>query len=319
MAERLFNRRDALVAGGCAVAEVWLASDALAQLPRASAAAEVSLVGEPTRGYYANYDLNNFGPPALRKVNKDFVFPKDVDVDLSYGIDVSHHTNEVPWSDLKHSKVNYVYVKASQSVNGRDDKFIGFWTAAQNSGLPYGAFHFLTASVAGQDQGKYFLKRLGEVGGLQSGHLQPVIDLEWDIYGPNFKTVVVGKSPQGDKVYKDYWDAVPKSAIVATVNDCVSAIRSAAGNIRLNPVIYTNRSWWESHVPAGTVFAGCTVWISDYRRQSYDNNAPRSVQGHDYYLWQFTDRAHVDIGGKLHGPYDSNKLVFGGIERIRIA
>jgi hypothetical protein len=159
---------------------------------------------------------------------------------------------------------------------------------------------------------------LSEVGGLVVGSLQPVIDLERDTFGANFKRTKTGPDP-----YKDYWDDMSKTDIVETVNDCVSALRAAAATATasssaIKPVIYTNRSWWEGRIPRGTVFPNCTVWISDYRQASYANSQPRSVQGHEYHLWQFTDKAHVRVGTSLYGPYDSNKLLFGGIERLKI-
>lgn len=315
----LFRRR-AMVCSGSILGGACLLNTTIAQ-GIIAIAQEVELVDEPTRGYYGQYDVANFGPPALRNAKREFNFPNDVEIkaDLNYGIDISHHTDEVPWSDLKHSKVNYIYIKASQSRNGRDGKFVEFWQEAAKSEVPYGAYHFLTAGVPGRVQGEYFLKRLSEVGGLSRGQLQPVVDLEWDTYGLHFKTVILGKTSHGNLIYKDYWDDISKPEIVATVNDCVAAIHSAAGQMAIKPIIYTNRSWWESHIPAGTVFAGCSIWISDYRQQSYDMQSPRSVPKHDYYIWQFTDKAHINIHGKRYGPYDSNKLVLSKIDRIIIA
>jgi GH25 family lysozyme M1 (1,4-beta-N-acetylmuramidase) len=278
---------------------------------------EVDLVGEPSRGDYGTFDVDNFGPPALRVVKEKFVFPDDVDEQLAYGIDISHYTKEVPWTQLSACKVNYVYIKASQSSNGRDGKFVSFWQGAATSGLPYGAYHFVTAGISGTEQAKYFMKRLNEVGGLKKGHLQPVIDLEWDEWGSEFKRVAVGRSPQGETLYKDYWDDVTKEQIAKTVNDCLNGLRAAAGNLALKPIVYTNRSWWDSHIPPHSHF-DCTVWISDYRDKSYASNSPRSVQGHDYHLWQFTAGAKIKSGNATYGPYDSNKLVFGAIDKVTI-
>jgi len=313
MIDHFWTRRHILQTGAA------LASAGLAwPIGAKSLPAEVDLVDEPTRGYYGDYDVTNFGPAALRKAKRDFVFPSEVDVPFGYGIDISHHSKEVPWHALKDAKVSYVYIKASQGQNGRDGKFVEFWKAAKASTLPFGAYHFLTAGVPGETQAAFFLKRLAEVGHIQKGHLQPVLDLEWDIFGPTFKRVVVGKSAMGDPLYKDYWDGLSKSAIVATVNAWVAVMLAAAGPLKIKPVIYTNRSWWEAHVPAGTVFPHCTIWISDYRQQSFANNAPRSVQGHEYHLWQFTDRAHIQTGGKNYGPFDSNKLLSDSIQTLII-
>jgi GH25 family lysozyme M1 (1,4-beta-N-acetylmuramidase) len=285
----------------------------------ALAPGEVILTDDPTRSDYGRFDLNNFGPPTQRKVGAEFQFPKDVDVPLGYGIDISHHTKEVPWAALVSAKVNYVYMKASQSHNGRDDKFVEFWNAANTSALPHGAYHFLTAGIPGRDQALYFNKRLTEVGGIKSGNLQPVIDLEWDEYGPYFKRMLLGHTSSGDPIYKDYWEDVPKDAITATVNEFVNTIRYSVGSQGIKPIIYTNRSWWDSYIPPGTVFQNCSVWISDYRKSSYVNGSPRSVKQHEYYLWQFTDKATISVSGEAHGPYDTSKLLFGGINHITIA
>ncbi len=318
------GRRSLLAASGALTAQ-WifpLLAHAQGNSPDAPTAGEVDLVDDPTRGESGIFDVNYFGPPAMRDAKGPFVFPADVESPLAYGIDISHHTAEVPWKDLRSSGVSYVYMKASQSSNGRDARFVEFWKAASVSGVPYGAYHFLTAGVGGREQGAYFAKRLAEVGGLAKGQLQPVVDLEWDTFGPSFKRVVVRQSSLGP-VYKDYWDGdrldnAQKARIVATVNDCVAELRARVVPLDIKPIIYTNRSWWEDHIPAGTVFPECTVWISDYRDESYKHKSPRSVGGHDYYLWQFTDKATVKVGSKMHGPYDANRLLFGGLNHITI-
>jgi GH25 family lysozyme M1 (1,4-beta-N-acetylmuramidase) len=318
MQPRSISRRQAIATGISAISSICIPTTASGQVT-ADPATEFDLVDEPTRGFYANYDVANFGPPAFRNARRNFVFPNDAEVNLAYGLDVSHHTKEVPWLLLKASKVNYVYIKASQSTTGRDGKFVEFWRAAGTSGLPIGAYHFLTAGVSGRSQAEFFLKRLRETSGLGRGNLQPVIDLEWDVNGPGFKRVVAGTTSSGSKVYKDYWDGVATKDIIAAVNDFADTIRSGLGSLAIKPVIYTNRSWWEEHIPAGTVFPGCTIWISDYRQQSYQNNSPRSVPGHEYYIWQFTDLGKVVVGNRQYGPFDCNKLIFGEINRITIA
>lgn len=317
MVKKTYTRRDALAATGGFIATCSV----LNPISRAHAMLmpnEVILADEPTRGYYGSYDLDNFGPAPQRKVGKEFEFPKDVDATSAYGIDISHHTREIPWNALGSSKVNYIYMKASQSCNGRDSRFVEFWTSAKRYRLPCGAYHFLTAGVAGHDQALYLLARLDEVGGLKTGDLQPCIDLEWDEYGPSFTRIASGRTPTGTIVYEDYWKNIRPAEIVKTINDFIGAFRSAPGMAAVKPVIYTVRSWWEKYIPDGTVFEDCSIWIADYRLASYVSGSPRSVQGHRYYLWQFTDKALINAGGKIYGPFDSNKLLFGGIDHLKI-
>ena len=304
------SRRDMLVGA---------AGLTLAAAHSEAAVSEIPLTDDPTRGDWARYDADNFGPPASRGAKRDFQFPRNAD-DLAggYGIDLSHHyAGDVPWSALAGTKVSYVYAKCSQSDHAFDNRFEEFWKGARSVKMPVGAYHFLTAGVSGKLQAAYFLQRLSMVGGLKAGDLQPVLDLEWDPLGPDFKRVVVGHDKQGKPIYKDYWDeAQNKARIVTAVADFAQTVRASSPAIR--PIIYTNRSWWNAHVPSGTIFEGCSVWISDYRNASFQQGTPLSVNQHKYYLWQFTDGGTVKVGIKTYGPFDSNKLVNGGMEHICI-
>lgn len=304
-----------MIAGGAIAAGLGPLSRSMAQSPEIT---EVDLTDEPSRGQYGTYDLNRFGPTQFRDMEPHFQFPNSAEVELAYGIDISHYTTEVPWAELRKSKVNYVYIKASQSRNGRDKKFAQFWHDAASSDVPFGAYHFLTAGPSGAEQGAYFMKRVKDAGGLRKGHLQPVIDLEWDTFGPDFKRVVVGKTKKGEPIYKDYWD--DKSLdIVKIVNECAETIRKANPELNLRPIIYTAQEWWKHHIPTNTVFPKCDVWIADYWPNTFAARTPRTVPLHKYHLWQFTDKGSIKIGDKVYGPYDTNRLVFGGIEKVLIS
>lgn len=292
-----------------------LYSPALAQM-----AVEEDLTDDAPLGEMGNYDALFFGPAPTRAVKSAFRFPEDVDVDLAYGIDISHHSRSIPWSSLKAAKVNYAYIKSSQSITSRDPMFGAHWKSARDHGVPCGAYHWLTPGVSGADQGAFFARRMKEVG-VTSGDLQPVIDLEWDFLGKSFKRTTIGsRRARGRQVpiYKDYWSDIPAADIVKSVNACVQALVAAMAPIAVSPIIYTNKSWWDAMLPASTRLT-CPLWPSDYRDQSFRNGVPRAISGHTYNLWQFTDRGRIVVGNESHGPFDCNKIVRGDLAKLTIA
>ena len=116
----IVTRRTALKLMAATTLGIAASGHAHAETSAASPVDEILLTDEPPIGYYGTYDLDYFGPPAERNVKKNFVFPRDVESEAAYGIDISHYTNAVPWGALKAAKVNYVYIKSSESRNGRD-------------------------------------------------------------------------------------------------------------------------------------------------------------------------------------------------------
>jgi len=307
--------RRAAVAGGAALTAGLLSTAAAAQ----PTPPEVDLADDAPLGEMGKFDTNFFGPPSTRAAKSGFVFPGDAESASAYGIDISHHTEAVPWSEIKSARINYVYMKASQGARNRDASLETHWAAATAAGVTCGAYHFLSAGVPGRDQGAYFLKRIGDVGGLRRGvHLQPVVDLEWDFLGKDFRRTQL-KTIGGTPIYKDYWSDYTSEQIAREVNDCLDVLRQGLAPLDVRPIIYTNRSWWETRLHPSVRFAGCTIWTSDYRKASYANGVPRSVAGHNYHLWQFTERGRITAGGRSYGPFDCNKLVTGSLADLLIA
>ncbi len=303
-----FSRRSALGLGIAALAHPLVG--------RAEDRTPVDLVDEPSRSALARYEVTHFGPPAERMLRGPFNFPADVgDGDL-YGIDVSHHTEAVPWDALKASKVGFVYMKATQGSVARDPKFAEFWAAAGAAGVPRGAYHFMSAGIPGDVQARWFLDQVRAVGGLKSGDLQPVIDLEWDILGPDFRTTRVGEA-DGQPRWKDYWDDDP-DAIPGVIRDCLAALVEGLRPVKIRPIIYTNRSWWEAHVPAAAEFQDTAIWIADYRQLSSESQAPRALPGYVTDLWQFADTGVISADGRTYQPLDCSKVLRGGMAGLTI-
>ncbi|MEI9429212.1 glycoside hydrolase family 25 protein [Mesorhizobium sp. Cs1299R1N3] len=309
------SRRTTLL-GAAAVAASWAA-------PSARADAKLfNLVDDDTRGALGERDLLESGisEDHLRSAMADFIFPDNADDGKPYGIDVSHHTKNVPWADLHAVKCQYVYVKASQASRGVDERFVEHWKNATSiANVPVGAYHFLCPRIPGEDQAKFFLSRVVQVDGVADGNLQPVVDLEWDTYGPDFKRVVSGYDKKKRPIYKDYWLDEKPSDIVAVVQGFVDQLRAQVGS-HIVPRIYTNRTWWHSVLGDKVRFNDCKIWISDYRKASFDSQQPQSVVGHEYDLWQFSETGRIRASkGPLVGPFDCNKLSRGALSDLIIS
>ncbi len=245
---------------------------------------EQDLVDDDSLGTLGAFDVNNFGPPGTRAVKKNFVFPTDVDATGVFGADLSHHNGVVDWAALRDAGAKYVYTKSSQSDRARDKTFETNWAGLRGVNLPVGGYHFLTAGVPGGDQARYFAKRLKAVG-LRSGDLQPVVDLEWDFLGKEFK-----------ESKTDYWKAMTAADIVTLVNDSIATLKQELLPLAVTPIVYTNLSWWDANI-RGAVFPNTAIWISDYRQKSYENKLPRTVPRHETVLWQFTESGSSARGG----------------------
>jgi lysozyme len=284
----------------------------------AHGAQEVTLTDDDSRAELGELDLRLSGVVNPRRATQAFIFPRDADDARPYGIDLSHHNGSVPWAALRDARVAYVYIKASQGVRGRDGRFTEFWRSATMTGLPLGAYHFLTAGLSGEDQADYYLKRLAEVGGLKKGCLQPVVDLEWDTLGPDFRREVAGHAADGKPLYKDYWATLPKSQVTDCVQAFLDRVTQVLTPLAITPRIYTNRTWWHAKLGDSVRFRGCEIWISDYRKASYAAQQPQSVAGHEYDLWQFTESGRVKVGSEFVGPIDCNVLTKGSVAGITI-
>jgi len=310
-----FTRRSAIICGTFATLLPW---DSLAFGQDPSNMDSILTDDEPL-GVMGEFDANYLGPAESRAARDRFVFPHDADSLTAYGIDISHHTESVPWAALKEARVNYVYMKASQALKW-DGKFADHWQAAKRHAMPRGAYHWLTPGLSGKDQGEYLVGRIKAAGGLEKGDLQPVIDLEWDYLGKTFKrqkeTRKIGKRQV--TTFKDYWSDLSLQATLDTITTCVAAIKAGFPDLNVAPIVYTNRSWWDERLNP-QVRLGCRVWPSDYRQKSYDAHEPRPVLNHTYNMWQFTEKGMIVVGNDRYGPFDCNKIVKGTIVDLTIA
>jgi GH25 family lysozyme M1 (1,4-beta-N-acetylmuramidase) len=287
---------------------------------------------EDDRSALADFDAQNFGPPATRGPSVVFEYPRQAVADAVYGVDVSHHNGtNVDWAALAASGISFAYIKASQSDRARDRRFEANWKGANDAGLAVGAYHFLSAGVPAADQANYFLERLQAVGGLVPGkHLHPAVDIEWDEYGKDFVKVEVRRDENNKPIYRDFWqapvfegtDAQARNrqarsdnadAIASELRAFVDGVSNGLKPMVVKPMIYTINSWWNARLLGPRHYhaklADIAFWPCDVRQSSYNAGAPEYPSGVAFKVWQFSSSGLV-VGsdGTRHGPFDCNKL-----------
>jgi lysozyme len=104
--------------------------------------------------------------------------PRHVEPDRRHypfrGIDVSHYQGSIDWPSVAGDDVAFAYVKATEGVEGRDDRFERNWRGAQRAGIPVGAYHYFIFCRSARAQARNFLAMAPR----QAGALPPAVDLE---------------------------------------------------------------------------------------------------------------------------------------------
>ena len=91
-----------------------------------------------------------------------------------YGIDVSHHQNEVAWQEVRGDGIAFAYIKATEGGDHVDSRFASNWAGAGRAGLDRGAYHFFTLCRPGAEQAENFLRVVPD----DNAELAPAVDLE---------------------------------------------------------------------------------------------------------------------------------------------
>jgi len=96
-------------------------------------------------------------------------------VDSLPGIDVSDYDPGTQWTVVKHSGVDFTFIKASEGIDYTNPYFVQDWAAAPNNGIFRGAYHFFHPKDDPTLQAQHFLKVMGK---LQSNDLPAMFDWE---------------------------------------------------------------------------------------------------------------------------------------------
>jgi len=198
------------------------------------------------------------------------------DGDKIYGIDVSHHQEEIDWDQLslftdaagdvfyRKSKgqhdypvpVSFVILKATEKDNFVDDRYQEYADEADRHHIRKGAYHFFRYDVEAEDQMKNFLSNSR----YDDGDLPPVLDVELT-------------HPQANRIGQEN--------LVKRVKECLEIIERERG---VRPILYSSKSYF-------------TSYLDDPQLQKYDKWVARygaSDPGIDPYLiWQYTSKGEL--------------------------
>ena len=152
-----------------------------------------------------------------------------------YGIDVSHHQQEIEWEQLRQEKIAFIFMKATEGTNHHDKYFKRHWDDAYKHGIMRGAYHFFLPSRDAEEQAKHFISQVK----LRYGDLPPVLDVE---------VTNRRSSEEIRKGTKTWLDAVEK-------------------HYGIKPIIYTNYSFYQEHL-AGH-FDDYLLWVAHYNTEKF--------------------------------------------------
>lgn len=169
------------------------------------------------------------------------------------GIDISSHNGYSNLKAVAGAGYEFVFIKASEGADFRDENFVLNYQKARHAGLKVGAYHYFRFDRDGIDQGMNFLKAVGP----RKLDLGLAIDVE----------------EQGNA------SGVPLDSIRFRLQTMAEYLNMRGHRV----TFYSNRSGWEKYLLDD--FEGFPLWICSFT----DKNA----MADDWVFWQFDHRGSV--------------------------
>jgi len=206
---------------------------------------------------------------------------------FKYGIDISHHNGSIDFSQVKYNgiispneankKVDFVYIKMTEGISGRDPR-CGYNAAeCYRLNLPFGFYHFCT--IDQQDEIKdataeaeYVIKRLTDLPPYQ---MPFALDIE---------TVKINLSDEEIETWiKTFFDTLQK----ANHNDYI---------------LYSYSPFLKEHLPKKHSLGKIRLWVA-----RYGGKFPDKVQGWDkFFMHQYSNVGKV---AGINGNVDLNVIL----------
>lgn len=190
-----------------------------------------------------------------------------------HGIDLSHYQGNVFWEAVSETKMAYVYLKATEGGDRIDDKYERNIDLAHRYGLKVGSYHFYRPRIPQERQLQNFLTQCRP----QEQDLIPMIDIET-------------RSGLGQEEFTD---------------SLLKFIRLVEHAYHCKPLLYTFTNFYNANLQNR---------FDDYKFMIAQYNASEPVlsDGHEYIMWQYTSKGHIDgVGGYI------DKSRFMGRHRLR--
>lgn len=201
--------------------------------------------------------------------------------DTLQGLDVSNYQGSVDWGAVVAAGGSFAYIKATEGTGFVDQRFGGNSAGAADAGVVRGAYHFaLPDRSSGATQANFFVDHGG--GWVADGiTLPPVIDMEYNPYGPTCY-------------------GLSKGQMAGWVADFSDTVHNRTGRW---PVIYTTTNWWSTCTGDNGSLGDDPLWIARY------SSTPGALPaGWDFFtFWQYAD------AGVFPGDQD---IFSGGLDEL---
>lgn len=198
------------------------------------------------------------------------------------GVDLYHDDVVTNWKDMAQGGISFCFLKASQGVSIKDNKFYSYWNAAKAVGIKVGAYHFMNFEQSGKVQAHFFNERLRDVGGLKTSDLPPVIDWE-------YKEGITAKKAD-IQIGKDFIDEIS----ILTGRRPIIYLPPSVANELGNP------SWFKAY----------PLWLANYSSKPHVP-APWT----DFTIWQNSENATIPgLGNK--GDSDIFKGTLADLDKL---
>lgn len=149
------------------------------------------------------------------------------------GIDVSNHTGDINFEEVKKKNIDFVYVKATEGFDFIDHHFETNYTNIRKNNIPVGFYHFFRFDVSGKNQAYNFLKVI------EGKYFELPLVLDIEEWG-NKK-----------KIDKDY--------VVKEIDSFINEINKVnKGHV----VIYTNKSGFDKYIKGNFLNE---VWLCSFK------------------------------------------------------
>ncbi|MDD4970120.1 MAG: GH25 family lysozyme [Paludibacter sp.] len=152
-----------------------------------------------------------------------------------WGIDVSHHQNDINWEILGKQKPNFMFIKASEGVTCQDTKYLKNYSEAKKCRILVGSYHFFSYKSGGKDQANNFLS----IAQHNDSDLLPVLDAEFS-----------RKMPKKEKV----------------INELTNFINTIYEKLGHYPIVYCDYRFYKLYLQEH-LSDKCKLWIVNYKEK----------------------------------------------------
>ncbi len=189
-----------------------------------------------------------------------------------FGIDVSHHQNEVQWDKCAAAGVVFAFLKATEASTFVDRRFAYNWSETKKNGIVRGSYHFFRPRSVVENQVSNFLAVQGR---LEAGDLPPVLDLE----------------------VPESWRSLSLKKRIAIVRQWLDAVEAA---LDIKPIIYLSSSFAGDVLGNDAFLKNYLLWVANYQVSKPRVPAPWSK----WDFWQYSETGKVT--GVPTGSVDLN-------------